>query len=1320
MITEIAPFVQSFTYMDSNSIFEELAVSLQSCEPFSVAGIDCTIEPDFEDTGFVASLESINIVEHSVLRGDEEKDNTPEIPCSDPRKNVGMSKVNENARLNDKAMRRESKAIKKEPFFNSIFLNVARRRRTYICKPERSSNWGSLDITQLFVDPVDVHESKHTKTQIGKHVAGSRNKKKEGKSSKRSEQYNSASTGPIRLKVRLGNEPDRNFLVQNVEDNVKINRPISKMHVMVPSDLHLPELVGKDGKRDVMLLQADNCNTDDRFPSPEIINNVILFENQHQKRENGQADICGNHDVGFESTDSNVPKELLVYAKGRKNSKSSKSRIVGENLQEVTNSLDKQKGKAFRPKGNNGKPVNKKKPKEEGGHSQDVCKIENDQETGNKSDNLPQVKSRIGNSMEVESKSNMTLQCPSPRIAWVCCDDCLKWRRIESTLADSIEETDCRWTCKESMDKDYADCSVPQEMSNDEINEELEISDVSCGEDPSNGYYSKKSEHKLYTAPQQTAWALIKSNMFLHRTRKSQTIDEIMVCHCKPSRDGKRGCGDGCLNRMLNIECVQGTCPCEELCSNQLFQKRNYAKLNWFRCGKKGYGLQVVEDIREGQFLIEYVGEVLDMHAHEARQREYAANGHKHFYFMTLNGSEVIDACAKGNLGRFINHSCEPNCRTEKWMVNGEVCIGLFAVRDINKGEEVTFDYNYVRVFGAAAKKCVCGSSLCRGYIGGDRSNDELIVQDDSDEEYPEPLMVYKEDDIDDDLRNLLSINYSFDDVETHAINIKPEVDSVRPNNLLEEIVISGPRNLKTLSEDKDESLEVVGKAHTSNTSVQLSSENSVEKFSESAELSELLPQIDKSQTITKNTQQDLSGQRLSNHPVHIQNSDTSSLTVKGESFSEARDIVKKCKADVALNLQAKTKTSRPCSAVKKEKVKASRNLDKPHMVDNKSHVPPFKTNKMMTNSSNSRFEAVEEKLNELLDSEGGISKRNDSTKGYLKLLLLTAASGYCGSGEATIQSNRDLSMILDALLKTKSRMVLVDIINKNGLQMLHNIMKKYRREFNKTPILRKLLKVLEYLAIREILGLEQINGGPPCPGVESFRVSMLSLTEHADKQVHQIARNFRDKWIQKSIRKISSMNNHHRGSNNCNKYLRRSGWDVRTPPEVPPDNNNKKKVPTVPSSSSTVGVSCSSSTCPPPSGTTRIRKRKSRWDERGDIEDPSPQTPQNPSAAVNMDLDTLHPGFSSPFVRAYPKGKFNSRIPVSYGIPLPIVQQFGYHQTQTERPSSWIIAPGIPFHSFPPLPPLCPSNMRDHHPLCTISQPHQQPPIALKTQGNS
>ena len=52
----------------------------------------------------------------------------------------------------------------------------------------------------------------------------------------------------------------------------------------------------------------------------------------------------------------------------------------------------------------------------------------------------------------------------------------------------------------------------------------------------------------------------------------------------------------------------------------------------------------------------------------------------------------------QGHLGRFINHSCEPNCRTEFWRVAGdELAIGLFADKDIPADSELTFDYNFER-----------------------------------------------------------------------------------------------------------------------------------------------------------------------------------------------------------------------------------------------------------------------------------------------------------------------------------------------------------------------------------------------------------------------------------------------------------------------------------------------------------------------------------------------------------------------------------------------------------------------------------------------
>ncbi|KAF5955000.1 hypothetical protein HYC85_007856 [Camellia sinensis] len=537
--------------------------------------------------------------------------------------------------------------------------------------------------------------------------------------------YVDSGTSPDSEVINLITETQVNGKVQEDLKDALIS---SQACCVAPEDftsLDLSQMRNKKGKKKDKLFHAGNFSVGDRLPSQEILNKASVLEKWGQgekmgdgsysseasistatanvsgntsssegvsreplpssritdfgvscenlKAESGtEEDICFRLGVGLESPESHISENLLPNskAKGWKHFKSSKPRGMSKSGSEVSDSPRSQSGNACGQKGNPVKSVSRKKVKDKGASNEVVSKVENHQETGDHSlDNPGKPKTRD----EIITKDIFNLsmvprdagkQGLMPRSAWVCCDDCLKWRRILANLADSIEETNCRWTCMDNIDKGFSDCSIPQEKSNAEINAELEISDE---EDAYDALYSKRLEPKHSTVQEQSSWMLIKSNLFLHRSRKSQTIDEIMVCHCKPRPDGRMmGCGDGCLNRMLNIECVKGTCPCGQRCSNQQFQKHKYAKLRWFRCGMKGYGLQLLEDISEGQFLIEYVGEVLDMQAYEARQREYAAKGHKHFYFMTLNGSEVIDACAKGNLGRFINHSCDPNCRTEK------------------------------------------------------------------------------------------------------------------------------------------------------------------------------------------------------------------------------------------------------------------------------------------------------------------------------------------------------------------------------------------------------------------------------------------------------------------------------------------------------------------------------------------------------------------------------------------------------------------------------------------------------------------------------
>ncbi len=81
-----------------------------------------------------------------------------------------------------------------------------------------------------------------------------------------------------------------------------------------------------------------------------------------------------------------------------------------------------------------------------------------------------------------------------------------------------------------------------------------------------------------------------------------------------------------------------------------------------------------------------------------------------------------------------MNHSCDPNCETEKWTVNGDTRVGLFAKRDIPAGTELTFNYQF-EAHGEVKKMCLCGAKNCSGWIGKKPKADEAASEDASDEE---------------------------------------------------------------------------------------------------------------------------------------------------------------------------------------------------------------------------------------------------------------------------------------------------------------------------------------------------------------------------------------------------------------------------------------------------------------------------------------------------------------------------------------------------------------------------------------------------------
>ncbi len=135
------------------------------------------------------------------------------------------------------------------------------------------------------------------------------------------------------------------------------------------------------------------------------------------------------------------------------------------------------------------------------------------------------------------------------------------------------------------------------------------------------------------------------------------------------------------------------------------------------RSGVHGKGVFALQDLAEGETLIEYVGEIIswdeaqDRHPHDPKDPN-------HTFYFHVNEDKVIDALHGGNSSRWINHSCDPNCEADE--DNERVFIK--ALRNIKAGEELNYDYGLI-IDEPYTKKllaeypCWCGAKNCRGTL---------------------------------------------------------------------------------------------------------------------------------------------------------------------------------------------------------------------------------------------------------------------------------------------------------------------------------------------------------------------------------------------------------------------------------------------------------------------------------------------------------------------------------------------------------------------------------------------------------------------------
>lgn len=138
-------------------------------------------------------------------------------------------------------------------------------------------------------------------------------------------------------------------------------------------------------------------------------------------------------------------------------------------------------------------------------------------------------------------------------------------------------------------------------------------------------------------------------------------------------------------------------------------------KIEARRSSIHGLGVYAIAPIREGETIVEFVGERISSEECD-RRYEQRDSEPGHTFMFHVDEDTVIDCGVNGNVSRFINHSCEPNCEA----VDDEGRIYLEALRDIAVGEELVYDYRLTWESGDDPEDlkpycCRCGAASCRG-----------------------------------------------------------------------------------------------------------------------------------------------------------------------------------------------------------------------------------------------------------------------------------------------------------------------------------------------------------------------------------------------------------------------------------------------------------------------------------------------------------------------------------------------------------------------------------------------------------------------------
>ncbi|XP_017776245.1 PREDICTED: probable histone-lysine N-methyltransferase set-23 [Nicrophorus vespilloides] len=182
------------------------------------------------------------------------------------------------------------------------------------------------------------------------------------------------------------------------------------------------------------------------------------------------------------------------------------------------------------------------------------------------------------------------------------------------------------------------------------------------------------------------------------------------------------------INDMPSYEC-NANCSCASKCSLKLVQFGPNSNMDIRWTEKKGYGLFAKSRIPKDSFICEYAGEIIGKNEAELRYHNRAVVGESNYIFWAREHfgdktiETIIDPTSIGNIGRFANHSCKPNCNLLLIRIDcayPKVC--LFSNRIIDAEQEITFDYGSCESVQPSLieNPCHCEEANCKGKLTED------------------------------------------------------------------------------------------------------------------------------------------------------------------------------------------------------------------------------------------------------------------------------------------------------------------------------------------------------------------------------------------------------------------------------------------------------------------------------------------------------------------------------------------------------------------------------------------------------------------------